>query len=349
MGIQDAVMGQSAAASGLPWLHRDVLDHIFEHGPLDHTLPTPAQAALYREIFFFPLDNRRRDVLLARTMRTCPHLRLHIRRLSLITLWTHSPCQELCDWIADIPAHSLREFHWTWIRGHILPSILNSPAIRATVRIQLCGRIYAADKLQPILQLPCLEDLSLELTGHEVGDIQPLAVTRLKHLHVYLSVEYGPVVSKLLSVVGSQLESLQVSRKYCFESGKDEELVSAIETHCHHLEHLSITAPFKTDLSLPIVDRLAHRMHSLERLCCSEGTYTSNLFHAFLPNLITLGFFVHGPSLSFESALLEFLILVRLGQRRLATLVITTKDTGCFKSIADACYAGGVTLHYCTG
>ncbi|TFK90813.1 hypothetical protein K466DRAFT_365949 [Polyporus arcularius HHB13444] len=352
-------MGQSPALSGQPWLHRDVLDHVFEHGPLDQTLRNaalvcrewtgPAQAALYREIFFFPLDNRRRDLLLARTMRSCPHLRLYIRRLSLITLWTHSSCEELCDWISHIPAHSLREFRWTWIRGHILPSILSSPAILATTRVQLCGRIYAAEKLQLILQLPSLEDLSLELTGYELGDIKSLAASRLKHLHVYLSVEYGPIVGKLLSVVGHRLESLQVSRKFCFESEKDEELVSAIETHCCHLKHLSMTAPFKAERPLPIVDRLARRLQSLERLCCSEGTYTSDLFHTLPPNLITLGLFIHGPSLPHESSLLEFLTLVQAGQRRLSTLVITTKDASPYQSITDACYACGVTVHYYAG
>ncbi|RPD55917.1 hypothetical protein L227DRAFT_579389 [Lentinus tigrinus ALCF2SS1-6] len=345
-------MRHSLASSRLPWLHRDVLDHIFEHGPLDRTLSNaalvcrywtaPAQAALYHDVSFFPLDNRPRDLLLARTMRTCPHLRRYVRRLSLITLWTHSPTPELCDWISHLPAHCLREFHWTWIRGHILPSIISSPAIRTTTRIRLCGRLYTADKLQPILDLPCLESLSLELTGHEVGDIQPLGVTRLRHLHVYLLVEYGPVVDRLLSAVGPLLESLQVSRKLCFDSNKDQELVCAIETHCRGLTHLTISAPFKTDCSLPVVDRLAHRFRSLKHLCCSEGTYTANLFDALLPNLVTLELSLDGPTFSLESSLLEYLNLVRLGQRRLTTLVVTTKDIGCFKSISDACCTAGI-------
>ena len=348
------VMDCSHALSGLPWLHRDVLDHVFEHGPLDKTLTNaavvckqwtaPAQAALYREISFFPLENRPRDILLARTMRTCPHLRCYVHRLSLITLWTHSPTPELCDWISHLPAHCLREFHWTWIRGHIFPSIISSPAIRTVMQIRLCGRIYTTDKLQPILELPCLESLSLELTGHEVGDIQPLGVTRIKHLEVYLLVEYGPVVGKLLSVVGPQLESLHVSRKVWFDSDKDQELVSAIEAHCRDLTRLAITAPFKTECPLPIVDRLAHRFHSLTHLCCSEGTYTANLFDALLPNLATLELSTDSPSLSFEAPLLRYLTLVRLGQRRLTTLVVTTKEVGRLTCIADACIAGGVIL-----
>ncbi|KAI0715414.1 hypothetical protein C8Q76DRAFT_455439 [Earliella scabrosa] len=349
----------------LPALNQDVLEHIFEHGPLDKTLShaavvcrtwrLPAQAALYRELFYFPLDNRPRDLLLARTMRTSPHLRRHVRRLSLITLWNHSPTPELCDWIQYLPPQCLREFQWTWIRGHILPAVIASPAIRTVSSIHLRGRFYTADKLQPVLELPLLHTLSLELTGHEQGDLLPVASSRLKHLQIFISVEYGPIFDKLLAVVGAQLESLQLVRKICFDPDNDWDLVEAVETHCHRLTSLSIRAPFTAVHSIPIVDRFIRRYRSLEYLCCSGGTYTAGMFRELPPNLRVLELSLDGMSFPHYPALVQLLSEVRLGERHLHILVVTTTgDSSCFDAIANECRASGVTFRqkvdsFCAG
>ncbi|KAI0801080.1 hypothetical protein C8Q74DRAFT_465803 [Fomes fomentarius] len=361
--MQPAIAGGQEPHS--PKLNQDVLEHVFEQGPLNVTLTSaamvsrawcyPAQAALYRELFFFPLDNRPRDILLARTMRTCPHLRRFVRRLSLITLWTHSPTPDLCDWIQYLPTHCLREFQWTWIRGHIVPSIIASPAIRTTSCIELRGRFYTAEKLQPVLELPFLTSLSLELTGYEQGGIYPVESSRLKQLFIHISVGYGPIFDKLLAAVGSQLESLHLARKISYDPDKDWDLVYAIETHCPGLKKLSICAPFTEQQSMPIVDRLIRRYQCLESLCCSSGTYTADMFKELPPTLVSLHISLDDASVPCRSALLDLLAQVRLGQRRLNTLVVATSgDLGHFVSVAEACQASGVTFYqrandYCAG
>ncbi|KAI0756819.1 hypothetical protein C8Q80DRAFT_1264832 [Daedaleopsis nitida] len=339
----------------LPVINQDVLGHIFEHGPMDKTLCgaaavckawySPAQAALYREIFFFPLDNRPRDVLLARTMRTCPHLRRHVRRLSLITLWTHSPTPELCDWIQCLPSHSLHDFQWTWIRGEILPAIIASPAISTISSIQLRGRLYSVEKLGPILDLPYLKTLSLELTGHETGDLPPPGFSRLLSLRIHLSLEYGPVFDKLLSAVGSCLESLHLTHKICFDPDKDWALFAAIETNCPALTSLAIHAPFGAGQSIPIVDRLLRQYGHLERLSCSEGAYTVGMFESIPPSLKILELSINGSSLPYHSVLLELLARVRMGQRQLKALAFTCQGPlDGLKIIANACRESGVAF-----
>ncbi|KAI0719974.1 hypothetical protein C8T65DRAFT_23048 [Cerioporus squamosus] len=131
-----------------PCMHEDVLYHVFnKQGVQEETLlnaalvchawTQPAQSSLYREIVFSPMDNRRRDLLLARSMRTYPHLRRHVRCLKLITLWTHAPAPDLCDWIRLLPAHCLREFHWIWMRGHLFPALLEYPAVQTVTCLTL--------------------------------------------------------------------------------------------------------------------------------------------------------------------------------------------------------------------
>lgn len=340
-----------------PQLNQDILDNVFAYGPLDKTLSSAAmvcrmwaesaQAALYRELFFFPLDNRPRDQLLARTMRTCPHLRRLVRRLSLITLWTHAPMPELCDWIPLLPAQCLHEFQWTWIRGHIIPTLVDSPAIRTVSRIQLRGRFYSTDKLQPILELPYLESLSLELSGQEQGDIRPVASSRLTTLSVYFSVEYGPVFDKLLAAVGLQLAALEVTHKICYDVDDGRALVSAIESCCPNLKRLSFTATFMDTNSYPILDHLICRYDDLEHLCCSEGTYTSALFERLPSTLNVLELYMCGTSFDHEAALLKYIAHAPTGRHGLATVMIASKGhRSRYQSVGDACRARGVEFRY---
>lgn len=338
-------------------LNRDILDAVFAYGPLDVTLSSaalvcrmwaePAQAALYRELCFFPLDNRPRDQLLARTMRTCPHLRRLVRRLSLITLWTHAPMLELCDWIQLLPSHGLREFQWTWIRGHIFPALVESPAICTVHRIQLRGRFYSTDKLQPVLELPHLASLSLELSGQEQGEILPVASSRLTSLSVYFSVEYGAVFDRLLAAIGSQLIALEVTHKICYDVDDGRALVSAIESYCPNLRRLSLTATFMGNNSYPVLDHLIYRYDELEHLCCSDGTYTSALFERLPSTINSLEIYLCSDPFYYEAALLKYIAYAPTGRNGLATIAITSKGhRSRYQSVIDACRARGIQFRY---
>lgn len=279
-----------------PVLDEDVLFHIFEHQSDPHTLGTaalvsrawryPAQAALYQDLVYSIIDNRRRDLLLARTMRMHPHLRRHVRRLRLVTLFTHSPTPALCDWIAHMPPNRLHEFHWTWHRGHIIPAILSYPAVKTAPRIILDGSLYDARMLQPLLELPQLRSLSIELTGCEPGSLYIPEIKSLQHLDLNLKDQYGPVVEKVLAAVGSSLQSLRLACKLAVPE-HDEPLIAAIQTHCRNLTRFDIKAfpASATLVPIPFLDQFVQRYPELEHLRCTECTFSDDMF-ANLPSAL---------------------------------------------------------------
>ncbi|KAI0639598.1 hypothetical protein C8Q77DRAFT_74874 [Trametes polyzona] len=330
-------------------LQEDLLYYVFEHICHPHVLAhaavvcrawtTPAQAALYRELEYAPLARSSKEALLARTMRTRPHLLRFVRRLSLVTVWTHSPIPELCEWIKHIPADLLQDFRWTWERGHPLPSLLDSPAMRGTRHVELRGSLYSMESIQSILDLPYLESLSLELKGDERGYLLGMTSKRLSHLRIVAHRGHSPALDILLSTVGPQLESLHITGKLGEDPEQDAALVSCIATHCPDLTRLAIEATASSGKSVTVANDLARRCRSLHTLRCGEGTFTSGIFRDVPPTLRVLRLPLD-PSL--EASLLSYLRGLRGG---LTVLQLSGKgDSERFKAVAEACCAHGVVL-----
>ncbi|KAH9898209.1 hypothetical protein C8Q73DRAFT_391028 [Cubamyces lactineus] len=277
-------------------LQEDLLHLIFEHTPCPETLAyaalvcrawaVPAQAALYKDIQYSPLAPCRRDALLARTLRSRPHLLRFVRRLSLVTMWTHSPTPELCDWIALIPMHHLRDFLWTWERGHLLPSFLSLPALQTARNIDLRGRLYTLSAVQSVLDLPHLKSLSLELSGDEQGSLTRSS-PMLRHLSIIAYGGHSPALDKLFAAVGSRIESLRIVSKFGAESEGDSALVSCILSHCADLKSLDIVASGTLKLPFPAIEPLIRQYRSLEHLGCSTGA-VPDIFGAIPTNLQSL-------------------------------------------------------------
>ncbi|KAH9858005.1 hypothetical protein C2E23DRAFT_158889 [Lenzites betulinus] len=337
-------------------LQEDLLHQVFEHVHHPRALAhaaivcrgwtIPAQSALYRELEYSPLACSPREALLARTMRTRPHLRSLVRRLSLVTVWTHSPTPDLCDWIGCIPADRLQDFRWTWDRGHLLPSVLETPAMRGTRHVELKGNIYSISSIQPILDLPYLQSLALELKGDENGFLVGDAPLRLRHLRLLAHQGPSSAMDTLLSVVGPQLESLRLTSKLGDDPESDACLVSCITTHCPNLRQLDIEGLAPPKIPVPIVDQLVQNYRSLEHLRCTEGVFTSALFQAIPPGLQSLRLpFV----LAHETLLLRLLKDVHHGLDNLVTLQLTGDgDALALESIVDACRARGVVFQHCS-
>ncbi|KAI0328140.1 hypothetical protein GY45DRAFT_1022228 [Cubamyces sp. BRFM 1775] len=274
-------------------LQEDLLHLIFEHTSCPETLAyaalvcrawvIPAQVALYKDIQYSPLTPCRKDALLARTLRSRPHLLRFVRRLSLVTLWTHSPTPELCDWIALIPMHHLRDFLWTWERGYLLSSFLSLPALQTTRNIDLRGRLYTLTAVQSILDLPHLEVLSLELSGDEQGTLtcSPL---KLQHLGVVAHGGYSSALDKLLGAVGHRIESLRILSTFGEDPEGDSALVSCVLTQCVDLHSLDIAATSSPKPPFPAIETLIRQYSSLKHLRCSTGA-VPDIFGAMPPGL----------------------------------------------------------------
>ena len=341
-----------ATSRCLPAIHEDILYHVFEHDSLRQTLPDvavvchawtqPAQSALYRDLVFTTMDNRKRDVLLASTMRTHAHLRRHVRRLKLLTFWTHSPSPEMCDWIQLLPAHCMREFHWVWLRGHILPAVVDYPAVRTISHMTLKGRLHSSSKLQPILELPHLRSLSLELSGHEVGELYAPETQQLEQLNVYLSIGYGPIFDKLLAAVGPQLGAFRLVCKMGYKPKEDAQLVSAIAEYLPNLTRLDVSARFIVNEPVPFLDGLVGRYSTLQHLHCAEDTYSERIFKNLPPTLRTLE--LSSGAVFHEAALLEFL-QTRGCSHLTALKVVTSGSREQLVPVEVECRKGGVDFH----
>ncbi|OSD03261.1 hypothetical protein PYCCODRAFT_255188 [Trametes coccinea BRFM310] len=335
-------------------LQEDLLHYIFDHVADLATLArastvcrvwvVPAQAALYKDIEYTPLSQCSRHSLLARTMRTRPQLLRFVRRLSLITTWTHSPTPELCAWVEHIPEDRLQEFRWTWDRGHPLPALLAFPAIRATRHIELRGRLYTMGAIQSILELPSLESLTLELSGDEKGSLD-VTSSRLRRLSVIAREGHSPSLDSLLAVVGPQIESLHITCKLGGGSERDAALVSCIHSHCPDLSRLEVDAITPSDAPTVIASALVKQYHALEYLRCGQGTLSPELFSSLPSSLRTLNMaFI--PTL--EEPLLRFLEEQGHNHRSLTLLELSSADTNVsihdYPRISAVCNISGVDL-----
>ncbi|KAI0375190.1 hypothetical protein BV20DRAFT_254106 [Pilatotrama ljubarskyi] len=246
-----------------------------------------------------------------------------------------------------IPPDCLLEFKWTWERGHPIPSVLDSPAVRATRCVELQGRLYTMDSVRSILELPFLERMSLELKGDERGCLVNVTPTKLRHLHLIAQGGYSRAVDMLLSAVGPRLESLRLVCGLGDDSERDGRLVSCLATHCPDLKRLEIEAIASPQAPVPFAGALVRQCRSLEYLRCTEGTFTSALFQDIPPSVRVLALAI-APALN--APLLEFLQAAAPGRGGLATLeLIGDADSECNRCIEDACSKRGLRFRLCPG
>ncbi|KAI9065927.1 hypothetical protein FKP32DRAFT_453016 [Trametes sanguinea] len=338
-------------------LQEDLLHYIFDNVADLATLArastvcriwaVPAQAVLYKDIEYEPLSRCARQSLLARTMRTRPQLLRFVRRLSLVTTWTHSPTPELCAWVEHIPENRLQEFRWTWDRGHPSPTLLAFPALRATRHIELRGRLYTMGAIQSILELPSLESLSLELSGDEQGSLD-VTSSRLRRLGVIVRDGRSPSLDKLLAVVGPQIDTLHITCELGGGSERDAALVARIQSHCPDLSRLEVDAITPSEAPAALCSALVKQYPRLEYLRCGQGAISAELFSSLPPTLRTLKL-AYTPVL--EEPLLRFLADTWRTHRSLTLLELCGADTD--DSIHDhplistACNRFGVNLRLC--
>ncbi|EJF66867.1 hypothetical protein DICSQDRAFT_151271 [Dichomitus squalens LYAD-421 SS1] len=352
-----SLQGSQATSAKLTMLNQDVLDHIFECEVLAGTLPAaalvcqawtqPVQRVLYRDILFSVSNYRQRDNLFARTMRTSPHLRGYVRTLRLITLWNHSPNPNDIDWIRLLPAHGLREFHWFWVRGNMVPAVVWYPAVRTAPRARFRGRLHDSERLQSIIDMPHLQYLTLELSGRETGNLVAPLTSQLRHLNLYLSIGHGSIIDAFLAAVGPHLESLQLTCNMGYDSLEDRQLISAIEIHCLGLRKLYISTIHMRDGAPPFLDVLVRQYPALDYLRCAEETYSARMFERLPPTLITLAFSCDSVLFKQEEALLTYLSRARRNGGRLTSLVFYSKGyPECLSRVAEACHSNGIKFSH---
>ncbi|CDO72965.1 hypothetical protein BN946_scf185007.g19 [Trametes cinnabarina] len=329
-------------------LQEDILHHVFGHVADLSTLARaaavcrgwawPARTALYRDIEYHPLSSCSKEALLARTMRTQTQLLRFVRRLSLVTTWTYSPIPELCEWIEHIPENRLQEFCWTWERGHLLPSLLTFPAVRAVRRVKLRGQLYTMAAIQSILELPALEYLSLELRGDEQGTLA-VVPPRLRRLSVIAHEGHSSSLDQLLAVVGSQIDTLHITCKLGEDSNRDAALVSCIHAHCPDLSRLKVDAIGPMTVATEFADALVKGYPSLEYLRCGQGTFSPHILRLVPPNLRVLKL-AFAPAL--DVPLLAFLTDPGHRLKVLRVLELSGTDVLIYDRILAACNTLGV-------
>ncbi|RPD69368.1 hypothetical protein L226DRAFT_596808, partial [Lentinus tigrinus ALCF2SS1-7] len=283
----------------------------------------PAQAGLYSDITLYvhadfnrePVTiSRERKNLLARTMRTSPHLRVLLRSLS-ITEGRH--INDSClDWLRLIPPHTLRrlEYKCSSPESFFLASLMDAPAVKTVISL-IVWKISSMDMLKAVL-VPGLESLSLTvdraLDGEfELGELPP-KLTKLAILcpwHYFCPAPYkGPQAPKIVRSYGSR-----IIRPFL------DELV----LHCTRLEHLAVVA----------------------------GTYTERLFQRLPSSVKVLEFVGNQEPIPFEDALID--AIARAGRKTIALsrIVVLSYEYELigkreYARLAEACVMNDVQFEY---
>ncbi|OCH92869.1 hypothetical protein OBBRIDRAFT_405798 [Obba rivulosa] len=261
-----------------PRLNFDVLDCILRELPTQDLYAAAlvcrqwawaTQTPLYSSL---SLDTTLNNApLLARTMTTCPHLRLLVRSLTLL------------------PENTIREFNvrQTAYEEDFATFIFQSPFLRSVRRFDGRGVfLRKSEHLESCFMLPQIRDISLYVP-HHIYDIHaisaPPTLTRLS-LILY---QYFPPILRLLSEVGCQVERLDLDMGDRI-MGEDEtdELLRALEKYAYRLRHLTIRGLAIPET--PYFDSIGRRIPSLEYLHLGIGAFGSTLFDNLPLNLRTL-------------------------------------------------------------
>jgi len=263
----------------------DVLDCILHHLPI-HDLPSAAlvgnewalatRRPLYARITFD--TDLRSAPLLARTLRSSPHLRPLVRHLSLLINLEADDTTPF-DWLQSMPDGSVHELYVGQISFDIdfTTFILQSP-IAQSVRC-LKGRgdfIQTNEHLRRCLALPRLERLSLYVP-YKLDILAPISLPpRLTRVSL-MAHSYTPFIVRFLALVGSHLEQFDLDTALdALENHHIPPFLTALERHARQLRRLTIQS--KSGPAVPYLDCVSRLLPSLEYLHVGLNTFSSALF-----------------------------------------------------------------------
>ncbi|KAL6301178.1 hypothetical protein BKA93DRAFT_490055 [Sparassis latifolia] len=274
--------------------NEDVLYHIFSSALSQDLLqaalvcrdwsPT-ARRLLYSRIFFD--SDAPNASALARTLRTCPHLRKFVRFLS-VTSGLSTRDATIFDWLELIPEHGLREVTVKLLgrNDQFAQLVLQSPAVRTTPSLIIRGFFATSPEiLCSCLELPSLERISFHLQ-REWGPIALNPTAKLRRLSIG-AYRYYYTIGHLLAVFGPHLDHIDIDITGTGVSEDEvEDLVILLPLHAGRIRTLAFQSyqlPFA-----PFIDDLVERLPCLLHLHCGYGSYSSALFDQLPHRLRTL-------------------------------------------------------------
>lgn len=267
-----------------------------------HTWSVPAQALLYRELVVDTQPDGTPSPslpLLARTMRTSPHLRALVRSLKLIT--PRPLPEEHIDWLALFPTHAIPACVYTWNMHPqrdieiFSPALLQTPALKSVRRLSMSGP-HTSNSIRAALALPLLETLQLEYDyrSRTACDVRCGVPPRLRRVVITTGVrdDRAPYALLKLLAAAPQVEEIIVRILPCSSGEADwRALADALAVTTARLRRLEIW----TGLELweapglePFMDELVVRSPKLEVVRCVQGTFTETFFGRLPDGLRTM-------------------------------------------------------------
>lgn len=249
----------------------------------------PARITLYSSITFDLLSSRASE--LARTLRTCPNLRGAIRNL-VCKATKEEP--EQVDWLALLPEHSLKAFHWestSLQSGEVLLYPAVRTAQRLVIRVIWLESEAAAEALRSSFCSPWLQSLFTDYVPER-------AVFRsgLKKLGIH-SRAYCPELRRAVTDPHMQLERLDVDILDL------RELYALMQDLCVHqrcLKHLTLMTVHGWILqTMPLVEEIINSFPQLETLVCGPVIFTEKIISHLPPTVQSLTCLTYGFTYTF--------------------------------------------------
>ncbi|EMD39569.1 hypothetical protein CERSUDRAFT_71465 [Gelatoporia subvermispora B] len=226
--------------------------------------------------------------LLARTMSTCPHLRPLVQFLT-VAIGIDTQDTALFEWLHLLPNNTVRVFRVSQLQRNedLATFILQSPFFRSVTLFEGAGFFLRTGKhLEDSFSLRSVKALHLFIPDY-LNDFQPSSVPpKLTHLSITFF-NYHPFISRLIAVVGHQLEHLDLDTGGNYPEGHQvDELLNALKNHVHALRHLTIRGLAFPEA--PYLDSIGHVVPTVEYLHLGILTFGPALFDHLPSTLRTL-------------------------------------------------------------
>lgn len=302
--------------------------------------------------------NRRSAPLLTRTLRSCPHLCVLVRHLTLNLFLTKRDVTIL-DWLKLLPEHSLHGFDILASEEDQLlaQSILHLPCIQTIRHFKGRGKWISSESLPQCFQLRHLKSLSLDLPYNLRPSIFALenATSHFSSFHLTIP-QYYPFISQCLAMFGRQLERFEVLiRSGALEGSQITELITAFRQHTPHLRHFTAQTYWKP--AFPFLDDVMEYAPPMTHLYCGNDSPISARFERVLPELRQFELEEHAIVEFPPSEALQPVANTRRAKSRLHTISVHRRaDGACGTWLVEALVSGckdggfrflfGPRLHY---
>jgi hypothetical protein len=270
----------------------DILKHLFRLDLAKAALVcqswlSAARSQLYHRINFdlqSPYVSR-----LARTLRTCEHLRQLVRHVKLHREWLGPTYYAELTWIRLLPEHSLLSVEFAFFSElYRLDDVLTYPAIRTASQIIIRSANFTTSaRLSAVLNMPGMTSLSV-VTGPSHPEIK--RTLKLRRLTM-LTMGLPDIVCNIVKAIDpcSTLDRFDLVTTDVLDKENISSLLSILEPHLPSLKHLYLAS--RVQLSdAPFMDDLVASLPSLETVYCGYGSYTSNLLLRLPRSVRSLGF-----------------------------------------------------------